>query len=105
DRVPDQTMLVDARSAVAEHIQATRGTDYLFAYSAMGMPISLNMGKISGEKVNGHWYNPRDGKATAFGATVENKGTQTFVPPGMGQGQDWVLVLDDASKNYKTPGR
>ncbi|MCY7351994.1 MAG: glycoside hydrolase family 140 protein, partial [Cytophagaceae bacterium] len=36
DRVPDQTMLVDARSAVAEHIQATRGTDYLFAYSAMG---------------------------------------------------------------------
>ena len=104
DRVPDQQMLVDARSAVAEHIQATRGRDYLFAYSAMGLPIALSLGKISGEKLTAHWYNPRDGKAKAFGM-FDNKGVQTFVPPTQGQGQDWVLVLDDASRNFGTPGK
>lgn len=104
DRVPDQTLLVDARSAVAEHIQATRGKDYLFVYSAMGLPVTLSLGKISGEKLTAHWYNPRDGKATATG-TFDNRGTQSFVPPSTGQGQDWVLVLDDAGKNYGLPGR
>jgi len=103
DRVPDQTLLVDARSAVAEHIQATRGQDYLFAYTAMGLPVTLSLGKISGEKLTAHWYNPRDGKATAAGS-FDNRGIQSFVPPSQGQGQDWVLVLDDAGKNFGVPG-
>jgi len=104
DRVPDQQMLVDPRAAVAEHIQATRGRDYLFAYSAMGMPVTLSLGKISGEKLTAHWFNPRDGKATAFG-TFDNRGVQTFAPPSQGQGQDWVLVLDDDAKKFGVPGR
>lgn len=103
ERVPDQLMLADARNAVAEHIQATRGRDYLFVYSAMGLPISLSLNKISGEKLKGYWYNPRDGKATSIG-TFDNRGVQTFTPPTTGQGQDWVLVLDDATKNYPAPG-
>jgi hypothetical protein len=32
-----------------------------------------------------------------------NKGQQTFTPPSSDYGQDWVLVLDDASKNYSLP--
>lgn len=103
DRVPDQTLLVDARSAVAEHIQATRGRDYLLAYTAMGLPVTLSLGKISGEKLTAHWFNPRDGKATAAGS-FDNRGIQSFVPPSQGQGQDWVLVLDDAGKNFGVPG-
>jgi hypothetical protein len=30
--------------------------------------------------------------------------TRKFKPPSSGRGNDWILVLDDASKNFKTPG-
>ena len=29
---------------------------------------------------------------------------KTFTPPSSGRGQDWVLVLDDASKKFPEPG-
>ncbi len=32
-------------------------------------------------------------------------GTREFNPPDPGEGLDWVLVLDDASKDYPPPGK
>jgi hypothetical protein len=34
---------------------------------------------------------------------VTNNGIKKFTPPSSGYGQDWVLVLDDAAKNYAKP--
>jgi hypothetical protein len=61
------------------------------------------MGKISGKQVKAHWYDPRTGGAKAIGS-FNNSGTQTFTPPSSGFDHDWVLVLDDAGKNYGLPG-
>jgi hypothetical protein len=33
-----------------------------------------------------------------------NAGERTFTPPNPGELLDWVLVLDDVSKNYPPPG-
>ena len=87
----------------ADHIAATRGEGYLFVYSAQGRPFTVNMGKITGDRVKAWWYNPRNGSAQPFG-TFDNRGTHEFQPPSQGFGSDWVLVLDDAAKPFRAPG-
>jgi hypothetical protein len=101
DRVPDESLITTAMGA-SDHIQATRGKDYLFVYSAQGKPITVNMGKISGNEVAAYWYNPKNGESKSSGR-IQNRGRQTFTPPSSGYGEDWVLVLDDASKKFKDP--
>jgi hypothetical protein len=101
DRVPDQSLVADPLS-VYERIQATRGNDYAFIYTTKGNEFTVNMGKISGKQVVAYWYNPRNGKLKDAGK-FDNKGTQKFKPETGGYGQDWVLILDDASKNYSNP--
>jgi hypothetical protein len=101
-RVPDGTLVVDALEG-ADHIVATRGDDYAFIYSAQGRKFTVNMGKISGSRVRAFWYNPRDGAAIAIGA-IANTGVREFICPSEGFGSDWVLVLDDAAKDFPPPG-
>lgn len=50
------------------------------------------------------WVYPRNGTSQRIGA-FPNAGTREFTPQYEGLGSDWVLVLDDASKNYPAPGR
>ena len=62
------------------------------------------MDEIKGPKVKAWWFNPRDGNATAIGA-FPNTGEREFDAAGQGEMLDWVLVLDDAAKNYPAPGQ
>lgn len=108
DRIPDQSLLADQGSCAAERIQATRGKDYAFIYSAYGRPIVVNTEKITGKKLNASWYDPRTGR-TAFLMSFDNKGQHSFIPPlplaspVPSQREDWVLILDDTEKNYAAP--
>src|SRR5205085_421542 len=63
-RVPDQSLIADALG-VQDRIQATRGEDYLFVYSTLGKPFTVNLGKISGKRLKGYWYDPRTGEVEA----------------------------------------
>lgn len=102
DRIPDPTLITNALGA-NDHIQATRGNDYLFVYSAQGKKIMVNTSKISGKEIHCYWYNPRNGTVTDVGK-FPKKGQQEFIPPTSGYGHDWVLVIDDESKKYRLPG-
>lgn len=102
DRVPDQSIVVESDLPAYERIQATRGKDYLFIYTATGKPFSVNPGKITGNQLNAFWFDPRNGKIKDAGQ-VDSKIINKFTPPDSGYGKDWVLVLDDASKNYPKP--
>lgn len=108
DRVPDQSLIIENNSPAAERIQATCGKDYLFIYSASGRSFTVLLGKISGSNLKGFWFDPRTGKSTAI-KSFENQGSKKFTPPqqnfpsSSGYGNDWVLILDDADKDYKTP--
>lgn len=104
DRIPDPTVVYGDPGYRYNRLLVTRGKDYLFAYIYTGRPFELKMGHISGETLNAYWYNPKDGTSQSIG-TVPNKGVQRFIPPGEPkEGNDWVLVLDDASKNYPPIG-
>jgi hypothetical protein len=103
DRVPDQSVITDALNA-NDRIQATRGKDYILVYSAQGKKFTVNTGKISGKELVAHWYNPRNGEVKEAGRSAK-KSQIEYTPPGSGYGHDWVLILDDASKNYPVPGK
>jgi Protein of unknown function (DUF4038)/Putative collagen-binding domain of a collagenase len=99
ERIPDQSIIQEKNIAAAERIQAARGNDYLMVYSTAGKSFTINMGKIKGPTVKGCWYNPRNGEKTMINAAVNNH-SKKYMPPTNGYGQDWVLVLFDAGKNY-----
>ena len=101
DRVPDQTLIKEAMGA-NDRIQATRGKDYIFIYTAQGKPVTVNLAKISGNETTAFWYNPKNGETKDDGR-FQNSGQKVFTPPSSGYGHDWVLVIDDASKNYEKP--
>ena len=109
ERIPDQTLLADKGCCVSDQIQATRGKNYAFVYSAYGKPIIINMNKIEGKNINANWYDPRTGK-TKFIGSFGNKGQQTFISPlpvaspVPSQKEDWILILDNAEKKYLMPG-
>ena len=94
NRVPDQSIVLND-----DEVRATKGDGYVFVYLPKGGSVTVQLGKISGSHVKAWWYNPKTGQATEIG-TYENSGTQVF-PSGS---DDMVLVLDDTSKSYVTPG-
>jgi hypothetical protein len=104
--VPDQT-----HSVVIAGLGELNGTDYLAAaraedgstaigYLPTAREITVDMSKVSGTQANASWFNPRTGEATSAGS-FPTRGTRQFTPPSSG---DWVLVLDDSSKNLPSLG-
>jgi len=61
------------------------------------------MEKISGDIIQGYWYNPREDKSISVESFKNTKKIKAFVPPSSGVRTDWVLVLDDKEKNYPNP--
>jgi len=110
-RVPDDTMVVTGPvptsmpGAGRYHFSGTRdaGGSYLMVYAPVGRPVAVRMSAITGSQVTAWWFNPRDGQATRIGSFPAT-GERTFTPPDPGELLDWVLVLDDARKNYPPPG-
>jgi hypothetical protein len=104
-RIPDPSVITNDFGHGGEHVQATRDSNgaYAMVYSAAGRPITVRLEKITGEQVRAWWYDPRTGKATLIGQ-YDGDGERTFTPPTAGKHQDWVLVVDDASKNFTAPG-
>ncbi|MCS6775885.1 MAG: glycoside hydrolase family 140 protein [Chloroherpetonaceae bacterium] len=110
-RIPDDSVIVADRVQTAipgagrYRMVATRdqqGT-YAMIYTPAGRSFSVRMDCITGSNVKAWWYNPRNGRATLIGH-FPNRGTQAFTPPDPGEMLDWVLVLDDAARNYPPPG-
>jgi hypothetical protein len=111
-RIPDDSVIVPAQVPTAvpgagmKRLVATRDSEgsYVMVYSPCGRPFQVRMDAISGSSVKAWWYNPRDGEAQAIGE-FPNRGEREFSPPDKGEQLDWVLVLDDASRNFPPPGR
>jgi hypothetical protein len=72
---------------------------------------------VTGDRIRASWFDPRTGEATLIGESPKTEAgdsqadvlrgdvARTFTPPTSGPGNDWVLVVDDASKNYPPPGQ
>jgi hypothetical protein len=106
DRVPDQGLLNSSDLTGAERITATRARDgsYAMIYSAGGKPFGVRLDRLSGSKIVAHWFDPRTGEASRV-AEYPSTADKNFTPPESGDEKDWVLVLDDAGRNFPPPGQ
>ena len=110
-RIPDDSVIVTDKVATSipgsgqKRLVATRDSEgtYAMIYTPVGRKFSVKMDVIKAARVKAWWFNPRTGQADAIGQ-FENKGTREFIPPNPGEILDWILVLDDARKNYPAPG-
>lgn len=96
-REPDQSLVVENALPAAERVQALRGKDYAYIYTCTGRTFTVNLGRVSGAKLQAGWYNPRNGEYKPS-AIIDNQGRHTFRPPSSGYGQDWVLVLQSTAR-------
>jgi hypothetical protein len=104
DRVYDAMAIVSGSGERYERLMATKGPGYLMVYTYTGRPFEVRKGAVSGARLVAWWFNPRDGRAQRIGERAAED--LRFTPPGQpGNGNDWVLVLDDAARNFAAPGR
>jgi len=119
--IPDQMLLYDDPMSTTDRIQACRASDgsFAFIYSASGRNVKVRLrdriyDKVSGQVIRAYWYDPRQGTSTLIGDipktpagpadTRRGDVSHEFIAPSSGPGNDWVLVLDDASRNFPAPG-
>lgn len=107
-RQPDDALLVTSplvSGNARARCVAVRGADgaYAMVYVPEGRAIEVRLDRISGTAVNAWRFDPRTGVAVRLG-TYPPGAIQRFAPPVRGEAVDWVLVLDDASRNWPAPG-
>lgn len=91
-RVPDASLVAN-QGEKYNYLAATKGEGYALIYTYNGRNISVNMGKIKGDKVDASWYNPKNGVTTKIG-TFKNEGIQDFKQENeVEDGNDWILIL------------
>ena len=92
-RVPAQDVLLSNGERYSR-ISATKGSDYILAYTYDNSPIELDLSRISGTRKHVWWYNPSDGGIEDAGEC--KTATAAFQHSGERQpGNDWVLVVTD----------
>jgi hypothetical protein len=103
-RVPAQELIVPDYFPETDYVVATKGDGYAFVYFPTGWPAGIKLDRIGAATINAFWYDPRTGTAKPP-EQFQGTGSRKFTPPSTGRGNDWILVLDDASRKFKTPGQ
>jgi hypothetical protein len=110
-RIPDDSLIVPAGvpnaipGAGTKFMNATRSRDgdYGMVYSATSRVYRLNLRLLSGESLHFWWFDPRDGSHIDLGV-VPRSNLVDVTPPIKGEDLDWILVIDDAAKDFRPPG-
>jgi hypothetical protein len=106
ERIPDPSLVAGRLTGGLDHVAACRAMDgsYAMIYSPRGKPVTVDTRRLSGDRLNVWWYNPRSGVSEPTGQ-CQRTGEQAFIPPITGEDQDWILLLDDDTRGYLPPER
>jgi hypothetical protein len=116
-RIPDQSLILPNPETIgrdSDHVQITRDgvagkndATYILVYLPILKYFGINTSVIPASTLRAWWYNPRTGESYLIGV-FQNHGdfspNDDQLPQASEGGPDWVLVIDDASKNYPAPG-
>jgi hypothetical protein len=103
--IPDQSLIRSASSGRALHAEAYRDSlgSFVFIYLPEGGKVETDLHELKKREVAISWFNPRNGTAIPSERAAVRT-TNIFNSPDSGREHDWVLVLDDPSAGYGTPG-
>jgi hypothetical protein len=131
DLVPDQRLVASDPGSTTDRVQACRASDgsYAFVYTASGKPFAVRLrlpgsDLVAGKVIRAYWYDPRRGTAVHIEDFTKPDLdwltaylNRVYTPPRdssldkpnpyaalLTVENDWVLVLEDASKNFAPPG-
>lgn len=106
NRIPDQNIIKEGQGEKGEYITAFRDEEgrYLMVYLPVGKSITVNASSVKSGRVKCWWYNPKNAETKYIGK-LKKKDSMQFTPPVIGTGNDWVLIIDSASKKFGTPGK
>jgi hypothetical protein len=98
----DGQLVVNASGLTRAPVPAARTADGATAilYLATLRSVRVNLERLSGQEVRAWWFNPRDGTHREIGRQPST-GECEFESPSE---EDWVLVLDDAAREFPPPG-
>ncbi|MDZ7402320.1 MAG: glycoside hydrolase family 140 protein [candidate division KSB1 bacterium] len=103
-RIPNQQVIVENPYDPIGYLTACSGDGYLMVYIPTGKAVRIYTGLLKANRIKIWWFNPRTGQAHLEGEK-ENQAKMEFDPPGETmRGNDWVLVIDDASREFSMPG-
>ncbi|MEF8985402.1 MAG: putative collagen-binding domain-containing protein, partial [Bacteroidales bacterium] len=71
-------------------------------YLPANREVTVNPEKLRADTMVAWWYNPRTGASNKIGEFGTDQ-EQHFSTPV--KGVDWVLVLDDADRDFPEPGK
>ena len=66
--------------------------------------VSIATNVLKAAELSVWWFNPKNMEIHKVGI-VKNSGNVELTSPTSGIDNDWVLVIDDASKKFKEPGK
>jgi len=103
--VPRQSIILDGPQTGGAKVRAAVADDgsFAFVYSPAGERFTIDRRWLKTDRVNEIWFDPRYGIANRI-HTADTQAMQTYTPPTQGRGCDWLLVIEDAHKNYPMPG-
>jgi hypothetical protein len=95
---PDPGVILQGQGEGELYVPAARAADgsCVIAYLGRGQQVSIRGDRLSGARIRARWFDPRTGGWIEAGERPAF-GVGEFVPPSQGEGNDWVLVLDDAA--------
>jgi hypothetical protein len=104
--VPDLggAVLTAGRGSLGADYAAAARTDdgaTVIVYAPTQRALTIDMTKVAGTTARAWWFDPATGVATLIDS-YPTTASRTFTPPTAG---DWVLVIDDASRNFAAPGQ
>lgn len=105
EREPASHLIIKSpHSTGPDTIRSCRGADgsWMLIYCPNCQRVKVDLKAIKSEKVKVTYFNPRTGASIDGGVTEGNR-EESFQPPFDPEGRDWVIILDDSSKNYSNP--
>lgn len=104
-RVPAPYMVPEEQAETMDYVIATADSQgsYAMVYFPTGKNTRVDFSGLAGEELLSWWFDPRTGNS--FAGPLVTKALLAIVPPSSGKGQDWVLVVDDASYAFGRPGK
>ncbi len=108
-RIPDQSLILAGQGKkIADRVQATRdviaggkGASYIMVYLSAPQAITVNTSVIDAKFLNALWFSPETGQSEPLMNHAPNPGKLELAKRP--SGEDWVVVIDDAAKNYPPP--